>query len=149
MKHWFLAFSSGSRMCSGSNFAFYFYSLDNNGIPPTPKMIEDYANQTPRRNTPDGEHAARVGNALVYQFIKRLPKPLQLIMQSPVDKSCLTSSDIGLQTAWFDQLEIAMQKHPITQHVQLRRDWFPTRTRQASKGDHTISGTSSSGQSKR
>jgi hypothetical protein len=75
-------------------------------------MIEACANQILLRNTPDGERATRVGNAWVYRFISRLPKPLQLIKQKPIDKKRLDSADIGLQTAWFDRLEIAMRNVP-------------------------------------
>ena len=71
-------------------------------------MIEGCANQILLRNTPEGEYATRVGNAWIYCFISRLPKPLQLIKQKPIDKKRLDSVDIGLQTAWFDRLEITM-----------------------------------------
>lgn len=86
--------------------------LDEYGISPTPKMIEGCANQILRRNTPENVHAQRVGNAWVYRFISRLPKQFQLVKQKPIDKKRLTSEDIGLQTAWFDRLEIAMRNIP-------------------------------------
>ncbi|KAJ5111572.1 hypothetical protein N7532_002107 [Penicillium argentinense] len=86
--------------------------LDEYGISPTPKMIEGCANQILCRNTPDDTRPRHVGNAWVYRFISRLPQKFKLIKQKPIEKKRLTSEDIGLQTAWFDRLEIVMRNIP-------------------------------------
>ena len=90
----------------------WIYRIDDLGVSPTPKMIENCANSILHRNTPKGQCATRVGNAWVYRFISRLPTPLQLIKQKPIDKKRLDSGDIGFQAAWFDRLEITMRDIP-------------------------------------
>lgn len=84
--------------------------LDSLYSPPTPKMIEDCANQILQRNVGSDELPRQVSKSWVYRFIDRLPADLNLTKQRPIDKKRLEAEDIGLLQHWFDSLEPIIAK---------------------------------------
>jgi hypothetical protein len=84
--------------------------LNDWNMPPTPRLIEAWANRSLARASKPG----RVSKMWVYRFIKRLPPDLQLgpVKQRTKESKRIQAEDAGLLAHWYDLLENLLKGVP-------------------------------------
>ncbi|KAJ5260482.1 transcriptional regulator family: Centromere protein B DNA-binding region [Penicillium angulare] len=90
---------------------YWIQAMDAAFIPPTPNIIEQWANATlARSKTPD----RTVGKDWVYRYIKRFPDTeMKLRRQKIVDSKRLGAADVSMLYHWYDLLAKALDGvHP-------------------------------------
>ena len=77
-------------------------TLDDNFIPPSASLIEQWANESlSRSKIPE----RTVGKDWVYRFMKRFPDPeMKLRRQKIVDSKRTSEEDVGILRHWYDLL---------------------------------------------
>lgn len=87
----------------------WIISLDNTNASPTPKMIEQYANQMLSRS------GQVVGKTWVYRFIKHLPPHLnlRLIKKKTKESKCMQPEDLGTIQRHYDCLDLLIKQHKL------------------------------------
>jgi hypothetical protein len=88
--------------------------IDDMGIPPTPRLVEEHANAILRRMNPQMEPPPTVSKRWPYRFMKRLGKEYKLIKQKPIDPKRFKAEDFATIAVWFDRLELTIKNNKIT-----------------------------------
>lgn len=84
------------------------------GIPPTPRLVEGYANAILQRMNPDCTTPSTVSKRWPYRFLKRLGEEYKLIKQKPIDPKRFRAEDFAVVANWFDRLKLAIENYKIT-----------------------------------
>ena len=87
----------------------WIISLDNTNASPTPKMVEQCANQMLSKS------GKVVSKTWVYYFIKCLPPHLNLqpVKQKPKESKRIQAEDLGIIEHFYDWLDILIQQHKV------------------------------------
>ncbi|EED11571.1 conserved hypothetical protein [Talaromyces stipitatus ATCC 10500] len=88
--------------------------LDDRGIPPTVRMIKNYADKVLQNMHPGADNPPQLGDRWVYRFLKRLPKEYVKMKQKTIDPKRHLAEDPSFIQAWFDRLETAIERYKIT-----------------------------------
>ncbi|KAF7169957.1 hypothetical protein CNMCM5623_002481 [Aspergillus felis] len=88
----------------------WIVSMRDRNMPVTPKLLEEYANQTLRRA---GE-SRQVSKMWAYRFKKRLPEHLNLgpVRQNTRESKDIQAEDAGLLAHWYNQLANVIKDIP-------------------------------------
>uniref|UniRef100_A0A093V606 Tigger transposable element-derived protein 1 n=1 Tax=Talaromyces marneffei PM1 TaxID=1077442 RepID=A0A093V606_TALMA len=88
--------------------------LDDRGLPPTVHMIQNYAENVLQNMHPNAANPPKLGDRWVHRFLKRLPPAYKIQKQKTIDPKRHLAEDPNIIQAWFDRLEIALDKNKIT-----------------------------------
>ncbi|EED11888.1 conserved hypothetical protein [Talaromyces stipitatus ATCC 10500] len=88
--------------------------LDDRGIPPTVRMIKNYADKVLQNMHPGADNPPQLGDRWVYRFLKRLPKEYVKMKQKTIDPKRHLAENPSVIQAWFDRLETAIERYKIT-----------------------------------
>ncbi|EEA21265.1 hypothetical protein TMatcc_009330 [Talaromyces marneffei ATCC 18224] len=88
--------------------------LDDRGRPPTVHMIRNYAENVLQNMHPNAANPPKLGDRWVHRFLKRLPPAYKIQKQKTIDPKRHLAEDPNIIQAWFDRLEIALDKNKIT-----------------------------------